>query len=289
MNKNDIQAETIRARELKDRIAPGSIIFFNDPRTRRKADESGYNQYGVFLSNGKVIFRKPNWLGNKGKTRELSPEMLGDVIKVSCHPDISFVKKFCTYFEINRHNYNLFKLGMKKLTSNELIFFDCPEIMPEWDEIKFDNNKERWQGMYQIIKPGDVFFTFDPRSMISKLIAHLDGGSWSHVGRCLGGGLISEATTKGRIINDFEYYRKRKIHVGIYRQWSDLTEEQSLDLVAESLRRLGGKYNYIGALKCGFNTILGRDNWVVKGGDKFVVPTPNGMIYTGHFRLVDYI
>jgi|GEM_PF-2668523 hypothetical protein len=292
MEKNEAkkaEPETISVRDLKDKIPSGANIFFNDPHTRRKPDRSGFNQYGIFLRNGNVLFNRPRWYGRKGKMFELPPAMLGKEIKVACSQDISFRSKFCIYFEMNRDNYRLFDLGISKLTSNEFSFFDYPEIMPNWKEKQFDDNKEKWERLYSVIKPGDLFTAFDPQSLVSRLIAWVDDGSWSHCGLCLGGSQVSEVTSKGRIISDLEDYRKKRVHVGVYRQWPELNEDQTARLIHFSLSKLGGKYNYIGAFKCGVNTLLGRDNWVNKRGDRFIAPTPNGMIYSGHFRLIEYI
>ena len=106
------------------------------------------------------------------------------------------------------------------------------------------------------VAEGDAIVTFDTKSIVSRIITHLDQGTWSHVGQYVGNGKIVEAITPGvveRSIEDYHHYRYR---LGVYRV-PGASAEQIDSMIARLRSRIGDRYSYRKVLLLGIRLSLG--------------------------------
>ena len=59
--------------------------------------------------------------------------------------------------------------------------------------------------------------TFDPSSLMSRLVGYIDTGPWSHTATVMKHGQICEAVTKGVRIIRIEEYLRPPFRLGLYR------------------------------------------------------------------------
>ena len=99
-------------------------------------------------------------------------------------------------------------------------------------------------------------FTFDTKSVGSRLIAYLNQGTWSRVGICSGNGCVLEAITSGVTERSIEAYHHPRYRLGIYRLSGSPAQIDKMIEFAES--QLGKSYAFKKALKLGVRMILGN-------------------------------
>ena len=108
------------------------------------------------------------------------------------------------------------------------------------------NQKGEIDRMRERSQPGDLFFTFDRTSGLSRLIRKWDRGMWSHCGMVGYGGRLYEATTSGPAESDFSRLYEPRLDVGLYRAREGMSE----DAVARGIRfmkdcvRAGAPYGW---------------------------------------------
>jgi len=258
-------------------VQPGHIILFLDDKTPMPPDSSGCNQVGVVLPNGKVLFFRRNRL------REIEVENVAKgAKKLISQREPSLLQKIAEYFDTNKKNYFLFRLGMSAIREGKGEIFKSPNIMPVFDyNLSNDEYEKRWNNFLEILELGDFVFTFNKNSIISRFIARLDKGSWSHCGIYSDNGNILESIASGVTKRKIEVYKERYIHIGCYRFFNESTAAAKKRVqIASSF--IGISYNYKGAILLGIKMLLGIR--LLKQA-----PTPNGLIYTGAMYLVDYI
>ncbi|MCX5819731.1 MAG: hypothetical protein NT047_07455 [Deltaproteobacteria bacterium] len=248
-------------------MGPGIITFFNN-KNSAKPNSHGHNSMGVLLPEGTFLYY------NKRKVIKEKFER-SKYIGATLWPlkDDDFAKKVFKYFTEYKDHIYLFKLGLIAFCDHTKHgIFDCNEIMPKFNSTKNSTEYEKaWDILIQKAKVGDAFFTFNTKSIISKLIARLDKGTWSHVAIYQGNGMITEAISRGTVLSNICEYKKPYYHVGLYSPIG-MNERERIVVGIRGLLLLNKKYNYWGSMKVGLKTILG------KGG---MIPTPNGMIYRG--------
>ncbi len=138
-----------------------------------------------------------------------------------------------------------------------------------------------WNRFVESLEPHDHLLTFDRESLLSKIIAVVTLGPFSHIAHYIGDGNIWEVVTSGTRIAPLETYKGRRYRVAAYRNYghSFITEEEAMAIYQKTAGRPG--YNYIGALKAGVRTFL---------GDRKLSPTtPNGIILAGALTFIDQV
>jgi len=98
----------------------------------------------------------------------------------------------------------------------------------------------------------------------------------------VGNGEIVEAVFQGVIKRRLDVYKQKHIHIGVYRI-IDLTPERQKNIVKNALSFIGLKYNFKGAFGIGFKTLFGSTEYHKEK------TSPNGLVYSGKYYLVDYI
>lgn len=165
--------------------------------------------------------------------------------------------------------------------------FDDPYIMPKFRKYgSEEEHQKHWDRVYSKLQKSDLILTYNSKSLISKIIANIDKGSWSHSGIYFGNGEILEFISKGGVKRKIDVYRNKHIHLGIYR--FIYGQPNDIDGLLDNffhVEVLGKKYGYHKALILGIRTLLGLTE------DKFSPKdvTPNGLIYAGDLYLVDFI
>ena len=187
------------------------------------------------------------------------------------------------FFSQNHDNPTLFLKGMHALGTNPG-YFERPIKLPRLEPIGRDEFEKRWAKLKELILPVDQLFSIDTTSRLSRFIARVDHGPWSHVAGYLGGGKLCEATPPMVRLTDLESYRAPRYRLGLYRASDNITQEQRERFMAFSMQQVGKRYGYRKVLKLGLRklTPLGRDP----------VPsqlTPNEMIIVHDLKLIHVV
>lgn len=251
---------------------PGSLLIFNDPKNKSKPDDSGCNTIGVLLNNNSIIYHK---------NRKPANIQLNDAIKsfekvfAFINNDEATSKCTANYFEKNGHNYKLFNLGIWAMKNKCTEILCSDEIMPsQFKNYTHDSYETAWNKLRSVIEPCDAIFVRTKGSLLSSFIARLDNGFWSHVGTYIGSGQIHEATTRGILIQSINKYKGQQYSVGVYRPIG-IDDYKKFIILNRTLKTVGRRYNYSGALKLGICLLLSL------GTDK---PSPNELIYRGYLQ-----
>jgi len=260
----------------------GCMMFFVDKKSKEKlGPKTGCNQTGIFVSHSEIIFVR------KRKVQKINvDELKGTKVAIHKVADGSLSRNIVAFFKNIKDNYRMFGLGIRALANHNFEVFDSENIMPKFENYSSIAQYDiAWSELTSKLRKGDLIFTFNKKSRISKLIAAIDNGSWSHCGIYMGQGNIFEAISKGRVVRNIEAYKNLNIHLGVYRSGmakQSFTDETINKFVNEEA---GPDYGYLKAILLGIRTVLGLNN------DKFSPTdvTPNGLIYSGSLYLVGYL
>ena len=259
---------------------PGTIIIFLDKPTKQEPDESGCNQIGILLTNKKVLFVRNNRVIELSLTQLNSSMVFAIPFKSE-----EFARNVSKYFEANKGTRHLFKAGLIALKAENEAFFSSPIIMPQLKRYDSDETyEEAWNNLLPQIEKADMVCTFNEKSLMSRFIASLDKGTWSHSAMYMGNGQISEAITQGIVMRDISVYKSKHVHIGIYRLF-DMTPQRAEKAIQRGLSLIGGDYSYRKAIRVGLRTIFRLKLDPSKPGDL----TPNGTVYSGKVHLITYI
>jgi hypothetical protein len=131
------------------------------------------------------------------------------------------------------------------------------------------------------LEPHDPIFTFDRQSLLSKLIAVLTHGPFSHVATYLGDGKIWEIVTSGARVVPLEVYKGRgRYRVAAYRHYGYEKKDRATQQ-AELMQLVGNvRYGYFGAVFAGFKSYFRfhRES-----------ATPNGIILSGPLIFIEQV
>jgi Orthopoxvirus protein of unknown function (DUF830). len=260
----------------------GCMIFFVDKKSRGKlGPKTGCNQTGIFISDSEIMFVR------KRKVQNINvDELKGTKVVIHKVKDDPLSRNIVAFCKNIKNNYRMFGLGIRALVNHNFEVFDSENIMPNfYNYLSITQYDIAWSELTSKLRKGDLIFTFNKKSRISKLIASIDNGSWSHCAIYMGQGNIFEAISKGRVVRNIEVYKNPNTHIGVYRSG---VGKQSLtnDTINKFVNgEAGPGYGYLKAILLGMRTVL------VLNDDKFSPTdvTPNGLIYSGSFYLVDYL
>lgn len=258
-------------------ILPGHFILFEDKKYKEPLGAIGANQTGVLLQHSRVLFCRNNRMIN------VPYKKIAPYIKVIvAHENKDLLPAIARYFEANKKNHYLFILGLEALKSNKHEKIINATVLPILKPFPSSKQYEdRWLDVISKAEKGDLIFTFNTRSLISRIISKFEKGLWSHTAIYCGDGKIIESISKGVVERDIEVYKKKYIHIGIYRLF-DVSEEEVNTAMIRAKYQKGCKYNFKGVLRLGIKTLLGMDI-------TNEIPTPTGLIYSGELYLVDYL
>ena len=224
------------------------LISFYEWDLWHRRDASGYNKVGFVTRNDQVIRPLRAGLADapldrfRGATVYSLPLTDFDGLKVD------------EFFTQNRRHVGLFNRGIKALLDQNASFFYHPIKLPILGPVVTSDYEERWTKFVSDLKPGDLIFSLDTKSSMSRFIAALDHGTWSHVALYLGTGCVCEAIPGGVSERDITYYKSARYRLGAYR--SAATDQQVEQLIAFNRAQLGKPYNYLGAIRLGVIKVL---------------------------------
>lgn len=259
------------------------VSFRDFDRLWYRVDETGFNKVGYVTQRGTVIHPRLNrGLTETPLTRiRRFPHILRRRT-ASAQAEVDNVERF---FTENKPSIELFNSGMAAIaTEQDLSFFDNPIRIPVLDIITHEAFEHRWAVFRSILRPADIIGVIDTRSLISRLIARFDHGTWSHVGCYSGDGTILEAFSAGVVERDIEVYYDQKYRLGVYRA-SSLHMEGAEAVVRYQRSQLGARYNYRGVFRLAMFKIFGIQP--TGSGAKNV--SPNDLARSERVRLIHVV
>jgi hypothetical protein len=203
----------------------------------------------------------------------------------SSNPDD--VEKFFTQ---NKPNAELFFQGLNALGRRDNEFFKYPIRLPILPPTNPQEFEERWQRMQQIVRPADCIMIFDNTSFISRMIAAVDRGVWSHVAGYPGNGNVLELILSGMVERSLDTYRSPRYRIGIYRarpsnggaEYADDLKRIHAFLTRQRAPIGRTRYDYLKVVKLGFVKTFGIR---LKQPTDYDV-TPNDMARSVNFKLI---
>jgi hypothetical protein len=140
--------------------------------------------------------------------------------------------------------------------------------------------------MEKIVRPADCIMTLDTSSYISKVIAAVDQGVWSHVAGYAGEENIFDMTTGGLVERPLNTYRSPRYRIGLYRPATstgdpnDPRVDQFLNFSRSKIGRV--RYDYSMIAKLGFMKTFGIRRRAPRDDEV----TPNDMARSPQLRLL---
>ena len=102
-----------------------------------------------------------------------------------------------TFFTGNVLNTFLMNRGLRAVAQGPRDLFDSPIKLPILRPLMHEEWARRWQELPSILRKLDIIQVFDGTSPVSRLIAAVDRGTWSHTAGYSGEGKVIEAITSG--------------------------------------------------------------------------------------------
>lgn len=200
-------------------------------------------------------------------------------------------EKIETFFTENVLNSLLFQMGLKALAAlissdskfldDPHAFFQKPIYLPKLKPVEKESYETRWRECISLLMPGDIVSALDESSFISRLIARIDKGTWSHTAVYLGNGRIAEVITTGGIERNIEVYKDPKYRLGIYRH-RNATQDQLTSVVNYSRINLNVKYAWRKAARLGIRKMFGIPIRDYKSSDT----SPNDLVVLYGMNLI---
>ena len=238
------------------------VVFRDSDRVWHHVDETGFNKIGYITQRGTVVH--PRW--NRGLT-----ESPADRIRRLPHglfqvalPSRAVEDRIEKFFTMNVSSIELFSCGITLLgRGDSLSFFDSPVRVPILEPISREEFEWRWAVFRSILQPADTIAVIDRESLVSRLIARIDHGTWSHVGGYSGDGTILEAIRQGVCERSIEVYHDPRYRIGVYRM-RDLSSEAARRIVSNMRSQLGIAYSFRKLVRLAVLKLFGirpRGNW----------------------------
>lgn len=244
-----------------------------------------YNKTGYVSKSGRVVF--PYRRSLRTDRVEIIERRSHTVVPLSFMSNPDNLEKFFTQ---NKPNAELFFQGLNALGRRDDEFFEYPIRLPILPPTNAQEFEERWQRMQHIVRPADCIMIFDTTSYISRLMAAVDRGVWSHVAGYAGNGNVFELILSGMVERPLDTYRSPLYRIGIYRaRPSNGGAEYAADpkrihaFLANSRASIGRThYDYLKVVKLGFVKTFGIR--LKQPSDHDV--TPNDMARSVLFKLI---
>lgn len=249
------------------------IITFTDNDHSQKPDKSGFNKVGYVTRSEEVIFlRRKRIVRRRLSNIRKFPHALLSLPKSQ---DPNNVEKF---FLENWLTLDLFNLGMSSLLCDDVAYFSSPIKLPQLEKIDKNKRDEQFVVLKSLASEADLLFTFDTKSVISKIISVVDRGPWSHVATCTGTGTIIEVIASGLCERPIEVYANPRYRLGLYRYRyrDDFYPEK---IILSSRLHIGNGYSYKKAARAGLQKLFRFER---------TSPTPNDLAIAPEFELIFY-
>jgi hypothetical protein len=216
-----------------------------------RPDQTGLSKTGYVTAAGIVIHPRRSRIGRTPLKKIV--ERPHRFIEMPNHPHSDQIEEF---FTSNVINNRLYVRAIHEIANVNSTFWNNPIKAPILTPITPEEHEARWNRMVKLLQKGDGIFTFDTKSLSSRVIAYLDQGTWSHTATYSGNGQICEAITPSVIERSIEAYRNSRYRLGAYRL-PGASSEQIDAMVAFGRLQVGKRYNFRGALRLGIRLAFG--------------------------------
>jgi hypothetical protein len=247
-------------------------------------DATGFNKIGYVTNSGIVIYPRRSRIART--SIDAVTRRHHRLIDISKHPRAAQIEALFTNNVINN---TLYVAAMQQMGDPNSSFWNNPIKIPILHPISPEEYETRWSKMLGALQKGDSIFTLDTKSVVSRLIAYLDQGTWSHAGTYVGNGQIIEAITVGVVERSIEAYHDTRYRLGVYRL-PGVSLEQIESMEAFYRSTIGDRYSYRKVLILGIRLALGI--WPSsKPGSSLVArhATPSRMIPLIGYELIEIV
>jgi hypothetical protein len=259
------------------------LCTFLDRDPWHKPDKTGCNKLGYLSKKDTVVYPI---------RRHFVEVPLGKVVKrMRASNALTTLRKHCpeeseesidSFFTDNVLNPRLMRLGINNLIASDFTYFEQPLHLPKLQPINAEEHKKRWLQLTSCIRRGDLVQVLDESSLVSRLIARVDVGTWSHSARYVGNGKIFEAITSGVVERSILVYADRRYRIGIYRV-PNLSEDDLAEMVAVGRSLLGEPYAWSGVIGLAWKKILRLNHF------KYYEISPNDLLSKYDYRLIHVV
>lgn len=205
-----------------------------------------------------------------------------DLFEVMRAKDKWRIPMLLSYLAEHDSNRRLIELAFRAINIGNLSVFGPLPVMPDMNASNSSPDyDEQWTSLLTLASTGDCVFTRRTDSRLSRLIARIDDGSWSHVVSYGHDGWIADVGRgPGDLLVRIDEYRSRDIRVGLYRRYELLDRMTNKAAYLNLLSGLASpNYNLSSAIMAGVRAKL-------MIGD---LGTPNGLIYRGCLYPVAFV
>src|SRR6202011_465942 len=164
------------------------VVFKRKRDPWHPTDASGFSNTGYVTNGGIVIYPRRSRIART--SIEAVTGRHHRLIDISPHPRAVQIEALFTNNVINN---TLYVAAMQQIGNPNSPFWNNPIKIPILTPISAEEHETRWREFVGALQKGDWIFTFDTKSIVSRIITHLDQGTWSHVGQYVGNGKIVEA------------------------------------------------------------------------------------------------
>lgn len=233
------------------------VCTFRDGDPWFKVDSTGHNKIGYLTTDKLVVYPVRRHFVIM-PAEELEKKVRGKHLTVLQYrwPEDK-VRNVDEHFTQNILNPHLMFRGMKELSAGNYAYFNRPIRLPKLQPIEHDEHTRRWSQLMECIQPGDTVQVLDQKSLLSRLIARVDQGTWSHTAGYIGGGMVQEAITSGVVEREMSVYKTSNYRIGIYRSPDFDPQPADIErLILYGRSHLGAKYSWKLATRLGLKKLL---------------------------------
>ena len=227
------------------------VVFKGRGDPWHPTDASGFSKTGYVTNSGIVIYPRRSRIAVT--SIEAVTRRHHRLIDISTHPRAAQIEALFTNNVINN---TLYVAAMQQIGNPNSPFWNNPIKIPILSPISPEEHESRWRTFVDALQKGDGIFTFDTKSIVSRIIMHLDQGAWSHCGTYVGNGRIVEAITLGVVERSIDAYHDTRYRLGIYRL-PGASPQQIDSLIAFCHSTVGDRYSYRKVLLLGIRLVLG--------------------------------
>ena len=248
-----------------------SLVFFNDRDPAHKVGAGEPNKVGYVTQSGTVVHLRGRRLivSNRAALERFN---LSQVDMPASEDECEAAENIFARRPLDPVRFNAALLALKERRLVAL----AKNIEPiPFEKLSAEEREIRWRKLAGSVQRGDLLMTFNSDSFISRMIAWVDRGPWSHSALCSGNGTVFEAITQGVCERPLDVYRPENFRLGLYRL--PLSEQQREKLPSDLKGEVAYGYSYKKAMVVG---------WFKFAGLMRNIPTPNDLLLLPNLELV---
>ena len=246
-----------------------AICYFLDRNPFHKPDSTGFNRVGYSTERETMIYQRDHKF-IEIPLKKLHPKRLEAFEIKGSASELAAIE---TFFTGNVLNTFLMNRGLHAVAQGPRSLFANPIKLPILSPITDSEWVQRWQKLPNVLQKLDLVQVFDESSRISRLIAAVDRGSWSHSAMYSGDGKVMEAITSGVTERSIDVYRRQGIRIGVYRIPVIVDGARAEDAISYARQQIGMGYGWLSLLKKGAQLLF----HLHPRTERFI-PSPNDLI-----------